>query len=84
MAAFIDIGPIKVGGTANSTGIFNGQNIEDNWDSHAPTITVFGGPYGNHTTQYAILVRASVNAVLGQPIFDDDIKANDSPVVMRA
>jgi hypothetical protein len=76
MSANVSIGFIQIGSAANAVGVFNGQNMQNNWDSHTPTLATIGGAFGNHdymACQYATLSNRSE---LGQATFDNDTKLN--------
>lgn len=82
MAAMVSIGTIAIGGSSNCTGIFSGQNMQNNWDSHAPNISSLGTMMGtwNYTNVY--LARLDNQSVFNQPIYDQDSKTNASPMWM--
>lgn len=82
MAALVSIGTISIAGSSNCTGIFNGQNMQNNWDSHAPAMTALGGMMGNWDVKTAYVCRLESQSLLGQPTYDQDIKANASPMWM--
>lgn len=78
MSASVSIGFIQIGSASNQIGVFSGQNMQNNWDSHAPNSSSVGSVSGNHCLticQYAVLWNRSE---MGQAIFDQDIKLNGS------
>ncbi len=82
MSASVSIGMIQIGSATNQVGIFSGQNMQNNWDSHAPTISATGDTSGNYNVticQYAMLWNQSA---LGQATFDQDAKLNGSPLAI--
>jgi len=80
MAAQIQIGNIRIGAAANCVGLFNGQNMQDNWDSHAPNISASGGITGDggYMTTYSTTLWNKM--LVGQPLLDADYKSNASPL----
>jgi hypothetical protein len=80
MSANVQIGRILIGGASHCVGVFNGQNMQNDWDSHSPTISSFAGIYGNHSL--ALFQQCSMYnaAVIGQPTLDQDTKTNQSPM----
>ena len=82
MTASIHIGTLKSGGLSNTTGIFSGQNLQNDWDAHSQAITSLGTMMGRGNVQGALWAALWWNAVVGQPVLDEDIKANGGIVVM--
>lgn len=80
MSSYVAIGRVIIGGASHCTGLFSGQNMQNNWDSHAPSIGSLGAILGNYCLQSAGLSAVSVSAAIGQPIIDADVKANGSPM----
>jgi hypothetical protein len=82
MPANVQIGYIVIGSAANAVGVFNGQNMQNDWDSHSPSTATIGMTMGNHSlvvSQFAYMWN--MNKV-GQPLFDQDTKANGSPMLI--
>jgi hypothetical protein len=80
MSATVQIGRILIGGAANCVGVFNGQNMQNDWDSHAPNLSAFAGIHGDHCMalfQHCTLYNSTA---IGQPTFDADTKMNQSPM----
>lgn len=76
MSAMVNIGQVTVGSAANATGVFNGHNMQNDWDSHAPNISSTGGIMGNwsvESSHYALIWNTNN---VGQPIADNDYKMN--------
>lgn len=82
MPAFVNIGTIAIGGSSNGAGIFSGQNMQNNWDSNSPTISSLGSMMGNRCIKSAYYCVLESESVLSQPLYDQDIKCNLSPMWM--
>lgn len=80
MSAIVNVGPIVIGGASNGVGVFNGQNMQNDWDSHAPNISTLGPMMGNSSAQWSMYAALWINTAVGQPTFDQDFKANNSPM----
>ena len=80
MAANIQIGGIQIASATNNTGIFSGQNAQSNWDSHSPIVTARGGIFGNHSLGLTGVAVVHTHNLFGQPILDQDVKLNGSPM----
>ena len=79
----VQLGSLSSGGWADNVGTFFGQNIQNGWDSHAPTLTAFGflmGDFCRASCHSAVLIQASQ---VGQPTYDADVKANACSFDMR-
>jgi len=82
MSAMVSIGWVNVGAATNGTGVFNGQNMQNDWDSHAPSISSSGdiaGNWGRYFSVYTILWN--INEI-GQPIVDSDTKMNNNRILI--
>ncbi|MCL6547740.1 MAG: hypothetical protein K6T30_02395 [Alicyclobacillus sp.] len=82
MSAIVEIGSIWVGGASNCAGLFNGQNMQNNWDSHAPNISAAGVMMGGGSAYVSWLTGLWVRSVIGQPLADQDWKLNGSPLLV--
>lgn len=82
MTAIIHIGTLRSGGLSNTTGIFSGQNLQNDWDSHSQSINSLGTMMGRYNVQGALWAALWWNTAVGQPVVDEDIKANGGTVVM--
>lgn len=82
MGAVVNVGSIFIGSTANATGIFNGQNMQNDWDSHSSNMSTLGTMSGNRSIQASLYTVLWSTAVIGQPVLDQDIKANGSPLII--
>lgn len=82
MATAVRIGSIQVSTVTNNAGFFNGQNMQNNWDSHAPTIGSRGGVFGNRNLAITGQSLFTNQNVAGQPLLDQDLKANGSPTIV--
>ncbi len=81
MAAFVTVGGVQFGGSSNQVGVFNGQNMQNGWDSNASNTSLLGTLMGQFSVGFA-LVAPFINVQPGgQPIFDNDLKNNASPLV---
>lgn len=80
MAGFVNIGGIVYGGSANQVGTFNGQNMMPGWDSHAPNISNLGTLMGQLSLQGTSVAVLNNGMTIGQPIVDQDVKDNASPL----
>ena len=74
----VQLGTIQSGGWAGNVGVFTGQNIQNSWDSHAPSVAAVGTLAGDfdHSSCYFSLVYH--RTWFGQPVFDADVKGNRS------
>lgn len=79
MPAFVSIAGIVFGGASNQVGAFNGQNIQNAWDSHAPNISAAGSSLGQYTVKHVANAILYNNMLIGQPTMDADWKDNGSP-----
>ena len=82
MTATISIGRIIVGSATNCVGVFNGQNMQNDWDSHAPVTTCIGALTGNHSQSHSVLAYVWTHSVIGQATLDQDWKCNGSPMLI--
>ncbi len=79
MAAVVNIGGLQFGGSSNQVGVYNGQNMQNAWDSNSPSTSATGTLNGMGSTK---IVGAAVlynYALAGQALIDSDIKNNASP-----
>jgi hypothetical protein len=78
MSAKISIGFIRIASATNAVGVFTGQNMQSDWDSHAPFLAAMGGILGSNDficCQYATIQNQSE---LGQAVIDKDAKQNNA------
>lgn len=80
VSAQVEIGRIMLGGASNCVGVFSGQNMQNDWDSHSHGVTSFGGIFGDRC--YAFFQQCSLvnTSQTGQILFDHDTKLNQSPM----
>lgn len=79
----IQLGEVECGSFANNTGIFSGQNIQHNWDSHSPVAGVTSfllGDYNYMAVRYAMSIDVTKELLTTK---DNDIKLNHSRLKMR-
>ncbi|MBX5437291.1 MAG: hypothetical protein IRZ33_08740 [Alicyclobacillaceae bacterium] len=76
MSAFVEIGQIWIGGASNGAGLFNGQNMQNDWDSHAPHISAGGVLMGGACVFQSWLTGLWMWTLVGQPLVDQDWKMN--------
>ncbi len=79
MAAFVTVGGVQFGGSTSQVGVYNGQNMQNGWDSNSPNTSSLGTLLGQFSVEYAISAPLYNFQPGGQPIFDNDIKHNISP-----
>lgn len=80
MSAIVNLGGIQFGGSTNQIGVYNGQNMQNAWDSNSPSMSV-GGPLEGMCSTKIIGTAVLYNySIAGQALFDSDIKNNASPV----
>jgi len=75
---FVNLQTIQTGACSSNVGIFSGQNIQDSWDSHSPTIVSFGFVMGDYCVSTSGLSLLWTDSVNGQAIFDNDVKQNQA------
>jgi hypothetical protein len=80
MAAVVNLGGIQFGGSSNQVGVYNGQNMQNGWDSNSPNASVLGPLMGQWSFQWAGAAPFLNVMPGGQPTFDNDIKNNASPL----
>lgn len=81
MAAIVNLGGVNFGGSSNQVGVFNGQNMQNAWDANASNISSMGTLMGQFSVQYAWVTNVNTWMVSGQPILDNDIKNNGTPMI---
>ncbi|MCL6445425.1 MAG: hypothetical protein K6T83_18530 [Alicyclobacillus sp.] len=74
----VELDRLESGGWSNNNGVFSGQNIQNSWDSHAPTVASFGTFLGDWDHGIVGINWLSIRSYYSQPVFDQDIKANAS------
>ncbi|MCY0876734.1 MAG: hypothetical protein OWT28_10775 [Firmicutes bacterium] len=83
MASWVNVGQIYTSAMTNAAGQFFGQNVQNGWDSHAPTLIGAGFNMGDfawmHTSRVAVVTKAQTL----MPVFDPDQKYLYSPTVIR-
>jgi len=82
MAAIVNLGGVSFGGATNQVGVFNGQNMQNAWDSNAGNISVTGTLMGQFSAQYSVISNMNNWMGLGEPIIDNDIKNNGTPMIV--
>ncbi len=80
MAAIITVGGIQFGGSTNQVGVFNGQNMQNGWDSNSPNTSVLGSLLGQFSLEFVFAAPFYNIQPGGQPVFDNDLKNNASPL----
>lgn len=81
MASVVNLGAIQLGSATNNIGFFNGQNIQNAWDSHSPNLSNMGTLMGSFSVEFTCVALFSNIMPIGQPIIDSDIKNNASPSI---
>lgn len=81
MAAICNTGGVIFGGSSNQVGVFDGQNMQNGWDSHSPNLSVLGTVMGQFDYQVVPITQLNNAMGVGQPIIVQNVKNNGSPVV---
>lgn len=81
LAAVVNLGGVQFGGSSNQVGVYNGQNMQNGWDSNSPNMSVFGAAMGQLCLQGAWLAPFYAFTPGSQTIFDNDLKDNASPLL---
>lgn len=79
MAAVVNLGAVQFGGSSNQVGVFNGQNMQNAWDSNSPNLSATGTLMGQFSAQWSVAAVVNAFMPVGQPVFDNDLKDNGSP-----
>lgn len=81
MAAVVNLGGIQFGGSSNQVGVFSGQNMQNGWDANSPNASVFGALMGQWSVQWSGAAPFYNLMPGGQPVIDNDLKNNASPLL---
>lgn len=81
LAAFVNVGGIIFGGSSNQVGSYSGQNMQNGWDSNSPNLSLMGTQMGQMSVQWTAFSQLNSGMVVGQPVFDNDLKDNASPLL---
>jgi len=82
VAAFVNVGAVQFGGSSNQVSVFNGQNMQNAWDSHSPNVSTTGTAMGQLDMQNTGVAFLNNIMGIGQPIVDPDFKNNGAPMVV--
>ncbi|MDQ0189658.1 hypothetical protein JI721_09245 [Alicyclobacillus cycloheptanicus] len=74
----VQLGAIQSGGWSDNVGIFTGQNIQNSWDSHSTGVNAANGQFGDWNRSFILAAYNATKGMYGQPIFDRDLKGNQS------
>jgi hypothetical protein len=81
MAAVVNLGGVQFGGSSNGVGVYNGQNMQNAWDTNSPNTSNLGTIMGQFSLQVNFVALMNNNMPIGQPILDNDFKTNGTPMV---
>jgi len=79
---YVQLGSIQSASWSDNVGVFSGQNIQNAWDSHAPSASSFGSMMGDFNYASCYLSLMYNRSVYGQPTYDADVKGNLSTLVI--
>ncbi len=79
----VSLESIQIGSFSQNSGVFSGQNIQNSWDSHTPTIASFGITMGDFCTGHCEIAGLWSQSYSGQAIYDSDSKGNGSQYQMK-